>query len=439
MADRVITAEAIISAKDNTGDVFARIGAKFQNIGKSAQSSKAVGQLCDQLDAAARRLKALDKLQANMSGFAKSRLAFNESKTALEAHARAMKAVEKPTAEMERKYTQLQGAVSRAAAAFDKQKGAMIEAKRTAEQFGAPLTKIAAEQARLKGVIDSTTHAIEKQSAAEKRAASAAHENAKARGHGGGFGSGVAHAAGHLSGITGLVGGYGVVQAAEHGLETYREFDKERRYQKAVMGLSDDEQSPLIKQAIEGGASSRYNDIQWLEAQRELAARGLNKDQVLAITGVSADLGQAMDKSLPEASKALEGGMFGFGKDTSTYEKALANAKRTADLQVKASKISGMSYEDIVASYKYGAAPFRMAGLSEEQLLAFAGVGKKSNMGGDEMGVAARALAANLLKPTAGARTAMLANGIDYSNSRSRAASPWMSMRSRSRSPPSTA
>jgi hypothetical protein len=36
-------------------------------------------------------------------------------------------------------------------------------------------------------------------------------------------------------------------------------------------------------------------------------------------------------------------------------------------------------------------------------------------MGGDEMGVAARALVASLIKPTAGARTALLSRGIDFS------------------------
>ncbi len=225
----------------------------------------------------------------------------------------------------------------------------------------------------------------------------------------------------------GIVGGFAAHETAHfahRSLETYREFDNNRRYGKAVMGITDEQQEPLVRQAIHGGGTSKYNDIQWLEAQRELAARGLSVDQVMAIAGVSEKLGQAMDRTLPEASRALEGGMFGFGKDNSTYEKALANAQRTADLQVKGSKISGMGYEDMVQLYKYGAAPFRMAGLSEEQLVAFGGIGKKANMGGDEMGVAARALSANLMKPTAGARTAMLANGIDYSKYQTFSAKP---------------
>ncbi len=75
-----------------------------------------------------------------------------------------------------------------------------------------------------------------------------------------------------------------------------------------------------------------------------------------------------------------------------------------------------MTPEDISQTYKYGATPARMAGLSEETLLAFAGISKKANMGGDEAGVAFRALVANALSPTRGAKEAMLANGMDYKN-----------------------
>ena len=180
------------------------------------------------------------------------------------------------------------------------------------------------------------------------------------------------------------------------------------------MGLDDAGQAPLVAQAIHGSADSKFNDIQWLETQRELAARGYGKDQVLGFTPTVAQIGQSFDVSMPEAVKGLEGAMLAFRKDTSTIEKAQDAATRTADLQVKASKISGMNFEDIVQLYKYGAAPAQMAHLSEESLLAFGAISKKSNMGGDESGVAFRALAKNLISPTAGAQVAMRAAGIDF-------------------------
>lgn len=214
-----------------------------------------------------------------------------------------------------------------------------------------------------------------------------------------------------------IAGGYIAHKTAEfakESLETYREFDRERRYAQVVMGLNDEQMEPLIRQAIHGSAVSKYNDIQWLEGQRDLASRGYGLDQVSAFAPVAALIGQAFDVSLPDGVKALEGAMLGFRKDTTTFEKAMAAAKRTADLEVKASKISGLSYDDIIAAYKFGASPATMGHLSEEAMLSFAAIAKKANMGGDESGTAFRALVKNLLSPTAGAKEAMMAAGIDY-------------------------
>ena len=227
---------------------------------------------------------------------------------------------------------------------------------------------------------------------------------------------------GGLSGrraAAGIAGAYAAHKAshfAKESLETYREFDRERRFGKAVMGISDTEQAPLVKQAIHGGANSKYNDIQWLEAQRELAARGLKRDQILGMTPAAATLGRSLDLSLPDAVKQMEGAIFGFKKPIATLEEAIASAKQTADLQVKAAKVSGMTPEDITQAYKYGATPSRLSGVSESTLLAFAAISKKANMGGDESGVAFRALMASAQSPTRGAREAMSAHGMRYSD-----------------------
>jgi len=207
-----------------------------------------------------------------------------------------------------------------------------------------------------------------------------------------------------------------VDQFAKDALHTYREFDKERRFQKAVMGLTDEEQAPLVKQAIHGGSVTKYNDIQFLEAQRELAARGLNRDQILGFMEPAANLGQSLDLSLPDSVRQMEGAIFGFKKNISTLADATASAAQTADIQVKAAKISGMKPEDITQLYKYGATPAHLAGISEASLLAFGAISKKANMGGDESGVAFRALVAAGESPTSGARTAMRAAGMRYAD-----------------------
>ena len=324
-----------------------------------------------------------------------------------------------------RGYDKAQSSVSGAAAALDREKAAAIGLKREIESVVGPMTTLASAEARLKAQADGVASAMEHQAVASKRAAadarrtmeltdrSAGHHAAPAgAARGGGHGG---HGDSTILGLAGLYATHAFGHQAEETVETYREFDKERRYGKVVMGLSDEQQKPLVDQAVHGGATTRFNDIQWLESQRELAARGYNKDQVMAFSPVAAQIGQALDVSMPEAVKALEGAMLGFGKDTSTFEKAMSSATRTADLQVKASKISGMNFEDVVQLYKYAAAPAKMAHLSEESMLAYGAISKKSNMGGDESGVAFRALAKNLLTPTSGAQIAMQAAGIDFS------------------------
>lgn len=228
--------------------------------------------------------------------------------------------------------------------------------------------------------------------------------------------AGQREAAGTVAAAAGVGAGHLVSHGAHASLETYREFDKERRFGKAVMGISDEEQEALVHQAIHMGASTRYNDVSVMESQRELAARGLKKDQVMGLIEPAGDLGQSLDLKLPDAVKQMEGAIFGFKKNISTLEAAQASARQTADVQVKAAKISGMTPEDISQTYKYGATPARMAGLSEETLLAFGGISKKANMGGDEAGTAFRALVANAMSPTRKAKEAMLANGMDYKN-----------------------
>jgi hypothetical protein len=218
------------------------------------------------------------------------------------------------------------------------------------------------------------------------------------------------------AGLVGLWAAHKAQHSARTVLETYRAFDNERRFQKAVMGISDAEQEPLIQQAIRGGATTKYNDIQFLEAQRELAARGLKRDQILGLMDSAANFGMALDLTLPDAVRQMEGAIFGFQRDLSTRASALEAAKRTAGMQVKAAKISGMKPEDLLQLYKFGATPSFMAGLSEESLLAFGGVLKKANIGGDESGVAFRQMVAAAVSPSRKAKEALLAAGLNFAD-----------------------
>lgn len=457
---RIIEAKAVISAEDRTGKAFDSIARKFKEVGKGAKMSAEVGRMTKEIDAAHASLRNLERFRSTQGSFAQARTAFRTTQTDVGRIAKELDGARKAAAafdgirsfsksgsiateissarkqvtDLERQLTTAQRAVKGASSAYESQATALKSLKAELSGSGLSTGKLVSEQGRLKTAIEGTTAAIirqereqgrnsevrelartrrtermERQAQAQAQAAQAANvvmEQRQAR----------RDAYKTAAGIVGL----GAVHKAEHfgghALHTYQEFDNERRFGKVVMGLSDEEQKPLVDQAVHMGGTTRYNDIQVLEAQRELAARGLKKDQVMGLMEPAAALGSSLDLRLPDAVKQMEGAIFGFKKDISSLDAAKASAKRTADVQVKAAKISGMTPEDISQAYKYGATPARMAGLSEETLLAFAGISKKANMGGDEAGVAFRALVANALSPTRGAKEAMLANGLDYKN-----------------------
>ena len=374
----------------------------------------------EKLGLATKKLEQFDKVRAT---FASSRTAFNEARANVERLAMAMNAADAPSVKMRAELERARKELSRSAEFFAKHKDRLLDAKRAYEQLtGGPLRNVVSAQATLRRQTDETTQAIKRQVAAtvsgmeREVAAIKAQSRAAATARRAPVRPGGKH--GDTSTVGGLVS-LGIAHEFQEGMrksiEQYREFDRERRYGGVVMGLNYAQQRPLIEQAIHGGGTSKFNDIQWLESQRELAARGYSEKQVLALTPIAAQLATALDKSMPEAVKLLEGSLLGFGKDTSTFDKAVAAARRTADLEVKASKISGMQAEDIEALYKRGAAPARMAGMSEENLLAFGAISKKANLSGDEASTAFRALVKDLMSPTVEARTAMSAAGIDFS------------------------
>jgi Phage-related minor tail protein len=395
---KVIEAVARIVAEDKTGAVFDKIAKKIDAIGKSAKSSVAVDKLSKSLEAAQKQMTAIDKFGAARGGFADARLRFRETEMAVQRAAAAMKRGEGDARALQRSYDSAQKAVSNASAAFERQKSALISNKRALDEMGIPANRAVQHQNNLRKAVERTSTALERQEKVQQR-----RENRRI-------------AVGTAAAAAGAFAGHELKAGTVATLHTYREFDKARRFGKAVMGLTDEQQAPLVAQAIHMGAKTKFNDIQVLDAQRELAARGLKKEQILGMMTPAGNLGMAMDLPLPEAVKQMEGAMFGFKKNISDTPSALASAQQTADYQVKAAKISGMTPEDIRQLYKFGATPARMGGVSEASLLGFGGVLKKANIGGDEAGVAFRALMSTVQAPTAGAKTAMLANGLNYKN-----------------------
>lgn len=454
MAGRTVEARLVITGQDRGAkaalDGVAKAAAGVARAGKATAEVKRLTDQLGKLDAAA---KAAERVRAAGEAAAAASMAFRLAQGRTSALAKELDAARAAAARFEATKGAAKGGVmakeaAEAAArvnelstklkaaqrdlrgtssAMAAQASAASAARSAMNALGVPVSSMSGHQRSLKSSIDATTQAIERQTRADQRAAEVkkltVQRRAEAQARAEKLEREVssrreARRDGYrtAAGIVGIGAVHKAQHFGRHALHTYQEFDNERRFGKAVMGLTDEEQKPLVDQAIHMGATTRYNDIQVLEAQRELAARGLKKDQVMGLIPAATDLGQSTGLDLPAAVKQMEGAIFGFKKDISTLDAAVASARQTADVQVKAAKISGMDPEDIKQAYKYGATSAVMSGVSEQTLLAFAGISKKANMDGQESGTAFRALIASTTAPTRKAKEAMLANGLDFKN-----------------------
>lgn len=430
MTSRVIEAKLVISGEDRASQIIEKITKATKQFARDADMSAAMRKNAEAAAKTEQAFNAVAKAMSGREGFAKAQADAKAAETGLHQYTKALDAARQAKAafgnvrpakgsEEAAAYAaaakglrEATVAQQRAAREVDKtstamrgQAAAMKDADRAAASLGADLSNLAGHQQKLRSTFEASTAAIARQAAMEERAGRVSQARQArmdaVKGAAGIIGIGAVHKAEHFAG---------------HALHTYQHFDNERRFGKVVMDLTDEEQKPLVDQAIHMGAISRYNDVKVLHAQRELAARGLNRDQVLGMIPHVKDLGQALDIDIGDAAKQIEAGIFAFKKDIGTLEAATKSAQQTADIQVKAAKISGMTPEDIKQAYKYGATPARLAKVSEERMLAFAGVLKKATIGGDEAGVAFRALMSMTNAPTAGAKVAMRAAGLDYNN-----------------------
>lgn len=470
---RIIEAKAVISAEDRTGAVFDRIAKKFKEVGKGAKVSAEIDRMSKALKGARDGLAAIDGYRGQRNGFFDARNRMRETKVAVEQASHALANAAKPTRALEQNLRRAQSAADEATRSYERQKTAVLNSRHALTKNGVAVSGLIAEQKRLGTAIDQGTAALERRQRIEQRNAGRREivrqmraerdatlaETARARagasgnllrGMGGagrrqsdsieanrrlvdGMGAPAREQAVRrqqlteeqrqarqdatrtLAGMGGLYLGHKVHQGTDATLHTYRDFDKYSRQTEAFGNFDKAEMGSIIDMAIHGGATTRYNDIQWLQGAKALGGRGVKAGSVMGILPEAAQYGQAMSTDLPEAVAGLEGSLFTFRRDLSTPEKAAAAARRTADLQVGAAKSFGLTHHDLKGGYEYGGLGAEMSGLGEEKLLAFLGLGKKLNIDGAAQGNAFNAMTSKYLSPTRKGREALAGVGIDYS------------------------
>lgn len=239
MADRVITAEMVLSAKDNgVSDTLAKIAGKLDAVAKSAAHSEKVKELGKAFQSLDGQMQALDKLNGAQKTFG----AFNERASAAAVRVKsletAMASVEKPSAAMVMSLTNAHAAFDKASGAVARQAEAMRKAESAIAAMGIPLGKTTEAQERLRREMDGTTAAIERQMIADRRAAEASKAGAVADRER------IAaqhrlHDISHRNGVGHLVTGAAATYVSAHGILSAGEkaYEAGAEYQHEIVGL----------------------------------------------------------------------------------------------------------------------------------------------------------------------------------------------------------
>jgi len=213
-----------------------------------------------------------------------------------------------------------------------------------------------------------------------------------------------------------LIAGHKAAEVKGEVLHTYKEFDDLIRYQGAVADLTPDERESRVHQAVHIGANSRFNDIQVLHAQLDLAQRGVKKQFIEPFIGEVVDYAQAMNTDLGSAAKTLEGILFSTNQNVDSPETALSTMRRQVNLAVKMAKLGGLDDHDVSQAFKFGGASAAGAGLTNETQATIYALLRRNGYEGSAAGVATRAIATKLVAPTNKGLDALDAMGVHYEN-----------------------
>lgn len=198
------------------------------------------------------------------------------------------------------------------------------------------------------------------------------------------------------------------------------EMDEATRRQRAILGISEEQQGGLTAQALKIGQDTRFSNPDVVKGQTRIGsslADHLKDPKVIAaITEQAKDYALAMGTTIDEGSSAILGRMLGLRMDMSTPEAAAGSAKHAANRLVQFAKSSGADHNDVMGYTKFGAAPGSVGGFSEEFADGLAAQLRRIGYEGSMAGNFVRASATKLAVPTSKGYAALAASGINHSD-----------------------
>lgn len=382
-----------------TSGALGQLERDISKLGKNGVAgAKNLGNQLDHLRRKAAAAADFGRLRQNAaSTFAEFRTARDRVKQ-LEA---ALASVTKPTAKMNADLRSARSALKGADNAFRQSRAAAVAAGQGLKTFG--LNSRTAANAQ-EGLRRSMAQTIRKMREMER-------ENRKQPPRPGGrFSSGVGQAAALVGGTSAVYAGRNV---ARRSLESGLSFDEAYHRRDAIGGFNSEESARLNQQAERIGKDTEFTNADVVNGQKTILQSGIrNIEQIEFLTDAVSNYSRAMGVTLEQGSQSLTSMALVKGVNLSDNEAV----QKLVDRQVWMSKNSGMTDEDLRQFNKYGGTAGRTAGLSDDTLSAVGMTLRRAGIGGDEAGVAGRALSSKLVAPTRKGRLALQTMGVNYND-----------------------
>ncbi len=446
MVSRVIEAKLLLTGEDRASKVFAQVEKAVRQSGKAMaemekvnKASAEVEKLTKAYDRAAKAAKEVEVYRKARAAVASTEAAYKMAASRAGEYARQLDTARKAekafadgknvkaAAEMAAKVRDLtnqhrdaERQMKGVNAAVRAQSQAFEAARAAVRGYGVPITDLDRHEKALKQSIDATTGAIKRQRqeerlAAEARARHVVTEAARLQR------SAVRREAiGAAGSVVGVAAAHRGKEVARDAISAIKEFDDAVLRQRAYADVKGPDQDRLISQAKRIGQETQFSNVDVVRSQTT-AMQGLpgfsakvKAEVAEGIVDNVRNYATMMETDLKEGAETIRSYLTTTGKDISSKEKALDEARKATNQLVKMAKLGGMSGDDVSQFVKYSASSGTVAGLSSETLMTLGALGRRSGLRGDEMGVFVRSAASKLVAPTKKGRDALNASGIDY-------------------------
>lgn len=422
---KVIEARALLTADDQASPKLVALAKRAEQIAKASAAASKSG--AEQFSKMAQQIEATQSKLAAMTGYRKMA---RDLDTASIAHRKAQQEANRMKAAVEaaggaggklaRDYDRAARAAENARTAFMSQGRAVRQSRAELEAMGIPVRRLADMERQLASQADRATAALKRQAAATAsragRPSTPTHVAGPAAA--GAEGSGTTVVPFGMKGLAPVALAYGANRVHSAIIDQHHDFQQAYLRQQFVLSLSKEGQQSLLEQAEKIGKDTKFSNADIVRAQSEIGGKlpdGMKGvDIVAAITESTKDYALAMEVSMEEGAEAIVGYIKSWGYDLSSANSAAASAKRAANILVQQAKSTGAKHHDLVGSTKFGAAPARAGGFSEELINSVQAQLIRVGYDGAMAGTFARAVATKLAVPSRTGAAAIAGAGIDY-------------------------